>query len=70
MSRGGRGGGRGRGGGSRGKARIAGQDMNWDYDPDISAPSEPQQMFPVGQRRRCVITIRRIVGSHDALEHG
>lgn len=30
-----------------GKQRIGGQDMTWDFDPDLIIETKPQEMFPV-----------------------
>lgn len=43
MSRGGRGGFAMRGG----KQRIGGQEVSWDYDPDLVIENKPQDDFPV-----------------------
>ncbi len=47
MPRGGRGGGT-RGGRGGGKQRIGGQEVSWDYDPDLVIDTKPQDVFPVG----------------------
>lgn len=49
MSRGGGGFRGGRGGMSTpgGKQRIGGQDMTWDFDPELVIETKPQEMFPV-----------------------
>lgn len=44
MSRGGRGSFRGGRGG--GKQRIGGQEVSWDYDPELVIETKPQEMFP------------------------
>lgn len=50
MSRGGRGGsfrgGRGGAIGPGGKARIGGQEMTWEHDPDLKIDTKPSEMFP------------------------
>lgn len=47
MSRGGRGGFAMRGG----KQRIGGQEVNWDYDPDLVIETKPQDDFPVSYHK-------------------
>lgn len=50
MSRGGggfRGGRGGRGGFGGGKQMIGGQEVSWDFDPDLVIETKPQEMFPV-----------------------
>jgi len=50
MSRGGRGGGfrggRGGAGGAFGKMRIGGQDVPWDFDPELTVSGAPSEVFP------------------------
>lgn len=43
MSRGGRGGGWG---GRGGKQKIGGQEVTWDYDPDLVIDTKPSEVFP------------------------
>ena len=48
MSRGGRGAYRGRTAAGRGgKQRIGGQEVAWDYDPELVVDSKPQDIYPV-----------------------
>lgn len=63
-TRGGRGRGRGRGRGGAGggpprKHRIAGQEMSWDYDPELDVKSEPQETFPVSEQYTKCVTVRQ-----------
>jgi len=44
MSRGGRGGGWASRGG--GKQKIGGQEVTWDYDPDLVIDTKPSEVFP------------------------
>lgn len=47
------------GGGGRGN-RIGGQDVPWDYDPELKINKEPSELFPVSVRsatpQRCICT--------------
>jgi len=47
MSRGGGGGARGGFAMRGGRQRIGGQEVTWDYDPDLEIDTRPQDLFPV-----------------------
>lgn len=51
MSRGGRGGfrGGGGGGGGFGRGKIGGQDVPWEYDPELKVETKPSELFPVSE---------------------
>lgn len=63
MSRGGRGGGWGARGG---KQKIGGQEVTWDYDPDLVIDTKPSEVFPKMDipRTRQLTTFERAQVNH------